>query len=345
MQQNTNHNHTRTVAHRRQTALLTVQIGAFLFALAIGFVFPAPAAPLSVVMTGDSIASATGTRMQSALNRIGIDAVANTVAWGGSTSGRYVGREVNPHLGYAHSFIDDALAYNPDVVILNLGVNNSFQNQMAEYATDLSYILDTFAAHGVKVILGGLIPVLPNPTSSSYDRVDQEIRTFYNPYLQLQAKARGLVFVENYNAIQQQVGWKNWYSEDGVTPGYVHLYGGGPSRPGYTWLANQYAAGIAQLYAGDANLDGRVDGADYVIWSNHLKQPGKFRDGDFNLDGMVDGADYIVWANRFSSQTGNAALTRASQLVPEAGGATLALCGLLTLIVPPFARRRLTRRA
>jgi subtilisin family serine protease len=47
----------------------------------------------------------------------------------------------------------------------------------------------------------------------------------------------------------------------------------------------------------DANGDGQVDMADYVIWLNHYNQTtslGK-REGDFNLDNFVDGTDYMIW--------------------------------------------------
>ncbi|MBL9123199.1 MAG: cellulase family glycosylhydrolase [Planctomycetaceae bacterium] len=53
---------------------------------------------------------------------------------------------------------------------------------------------------------------------------------------------------------------------------------------------------------GDANADGRVDGADYTVWADNFLQAsvlGRFA-GDFNRDGVVNGADYTIWADRFS---------------------------------------------
>jgi hypothetical protein len=53
--------------------------------------------------------------------------------------------------------------------------------------------------------------------------------------------------------------------------------------------------------AGDANGDGRVDIADYVIWieqyGNYNPTPNK--DPDFNNDGRVDGKDYIIWLSNY----------------------------------------------
>ena len=72
------------------------------------------------------------------------------------------------------------------------------------------------------------------------------------------------------------------------------------------WLA---LAGIAENYTGssflrgDANLDGAVDGADFILW-NSAKFTGTptWSDGDFNADGAVDGQDFIIWNdNKFLS--------------------------------------------
>ena len=48
-----------------------------------------------------------------------------------------------------------------------------------------------------------------------------------------------------------------------------------------------------QLFAGDANLDGCVDGLDYVTWSSNYGQGGMaWKDADYNGDTVVDGLDY-----------------------------------------------------
>lgn len=52
---------------------------------------------------------------------------------------------------------------------------------------------------------------------------------------------------------------------------------------------------------GDANGDGKVDGADFIIWFNHYKlsTSNGLTDGDFNNSGTVDGADFIIWFNNY----------------------------------------------
>jgi glucose/arabinose dehydrogenase len=67
------------------------------------------------------------------------------------------------------------------------------------------------------------------------------------------------------------------------------------------WLsvAGQANLGAGRSYQlGDANLDGTVDGQDFLIWNNN-----KFTDSngwcgaDFTADGTTDGADFLKWNN------------------------------------------------
>jgi hypothetical protein len=78
----------------------------------------------------------------------------------------------------------------------------------------------------------------------------------------------------------------------------------------------------------DANLDGTVDGLDFILWN-----AGKFTatllwdGGDFNGDGINDGLDFIQWnANKFTSSDGVSA-------VPEPGIGRLLMAALISLAV------------
>jgi autotransporter-associated beta strand protein len=57
-------------------------------------------------------------------------------------------------------------------------------------------------------------------------------------------------------------------------------------------------------YAGDLNMDGFVDGADYGVIDNYVQFPGTdgYVNGDFNYDGVIDGADYGVIDNTIQLQ-------------------------------------------
>ena len=57
-------------------------------------------------------------------------------------------------------------------------------------------------------------------------------------------------------------------------------------------------------YAGDANLDGTIDGGDYGIIDNFVQVPNAdgYANGDFNYDGVIDGGDYGIIDNNIQAQ-------------------------------------------
>ena len=63
---------------------------------------------------------------------------------------------------------------------------------------------------------------------------------------------------------------------------------------------------IKYTYAGDANLDGVIDGGDYGIIDNFVQVPGAagYFNGDFNFDGVIDGGDYGIIDNNMQAQGG-----------------------------------------
>jgi hypothetical protein len=92
------------------------------------------------------------------------------------------------------------------------------------------------------------------------------------------------------------------------------------------WLARAGAVNLASggsYLGGDANLDGVVDGSDFLIWNEHkFSTDAAWCRGDFNADGVVDGFDFLVWnENKFQSST---------VVVPEPSCGTLLLWMLLT---------------
>jgi hypothetical protein len=72
------------------------------------------------------------------------------------------------------------------------------------------------------------------------------------------------------------------------------------------WLALAGAENLASgnpYLLGDANLDGFVNGADFVVWNTgKFTSNSAWTQGDFNSDGFVNGADYVTWnGNKFQS--------------------------------------------
>jgi hypothetical protein len=80
----------------------------------------------------------------------------------------------------------------------------------------------------------------------------------------------------------------------------------------------------------DANLDGTVDGSDFLIWNNSKFVPsGAWSLGDFNADGVTDGADFLLWNNNKFQ------IADTRQNVPEAG-----LCWQLIVCFACFCWQR-----
>ncbi len=62
--------------------------------------------------------------------------------------------------------------------------------------------------------------------------------------------------------------------------------------------------GLSSPYKyGDANLDGFVDGLDFISWNKHkFDEALNWDEGNFNGDSVIDGSDFILWnSNKFTS--------------------------------------------
>lgn len=55
-------------------------------------------------------------------------------------------------------------------------------------------------------------------------------------------------------------------------------------------------SGTSAFLPGDSNLDGIVDGLDFIAWNSaKFTSVAAWSQGDFNADGGVDGLDFIIW--------------------------------------------------
>jgi beta-glucanase (GH16 family) len=83
------------------------------------------------------------------------------------------------------------------------------------------------------------------------------------------------------------------------------------------------------LDVADANGDGQVDGADFLVWQRHLNAADASgpADGDFNFDGAVDKRDLDVW----NQQSGNAAAPNGQPAAAAAPEPSTAMLTLTTL--------------
>ncbi len=90
------------------------------------------------------------------------------------------------------------------------------------------------------------------------------------------------------------------------------------------WLAEAGAINLGPGRAyrvGDANLDGVVDGQDFIRWNAYkFSSTTAWCDGNFNGDFFVDGHDFILWnANKFTSSDVDMTKLPSGWMTPMAG--------------------------
>lgn len=116
----------------------------------------------------------------------------------------------------------------------------------------------------------------------------------------------------------------------------IQLFVSGP-------LSSIVSIEVYYLPAGDFNLDGVVDAADYIVWRNSVGQTGSGLLADANGDGVVNGADYTRWKADFGQTQflAPAALgfARVGAVVPEPGTIGIALGAAVMALMACFVRR------
>jgi hypothetical protein len=353
----------------------------WLFALAPFCASPLAAAGLNIVVTGDSNATAVGpSRLTWAMQAQSVAGKATAIASGGSNAPLYAGLllDLNHHpdpafhnqavealngpvYGYSSIYLYGSVIDpnpDPDAVIIMLGTTDAYVAPLVPavwpiYQTIMTQVYDyltttpTPSGKYPDIFVAAPLPILSSPITSLNADADAFLTTTMIPWIEstvemFQAAGRKIHFVDVNDAIRQQPNWQNWYSENGQTPGYFHLWG--QNAAGYTWLTNYLLNSILDVHAGDANLDGFIDGIDYVAWADHFGAAGNWSQGDFNHDGIVNGIDYVIWADQFnaasaaqslasSGEISPSALGRETMTVPEPGTATMCLMAIATAIL------------
>ncbi len=81
--------------------------------------------------------------------------------------------------------------------------------------------------------------------------------------------------------------------------------------------------GLATEDGADFDIDGDVDGDDFLIWQRGYGRPdAKFAEGDANGDGQVNGLDFLIWQSGYGTP-----LDKSLAALPEPStGFLLAAC-------------------
>lgn len=326
------------------------------------------AGTLNIVATGDSITTGYAPiRMTLAMMSQGITGTGYSIASGGATAPIYVGDQLDirhmpepsfhnqavdaingPVYGFGAPWIYGSVIVEhpePDAVIVMLGTNDAIQCAAGNYLAWPAYLSNMSATFAYlasaetpngkhpEIFIATPIPIL-NP---QYAAADAFIDSDVVPWLRDQVaywQGQGADFhlLDIRNSIQQQPDWQFWYNDG------LHLYA--QDQAGYVWMASEVLNAVLDLHAGDANLDGTIDGLDYTTWADHFQQNGNWSQGDFNHDGIVDGLDYCVWADHFSDAIEQRMPIEAAYLVPEPSGLLLAGMALAGLAVVAVRRQR-----
>lgn len=129
-----------------------------------------------------------------------------------------------------------------------------------------------------------------------------------------------------------------FFSADSITGQFDTVIGLPALEAGLAWrlLYEPTSVTAAVTLAGDFNLDGIVNLADYTLWRNSVGAMGPALAADANGDSVVDTADYDLWKTNFGNTTADFPAA-ASQAVPEPGAVWMLLAGVVAMAV---ARRR-----
>jgi lysophospholipase L1-like esterase len=115
----------------------------------------------------------------------------------------------------------DVIDLQPHTLVLLAGTNDIAGNTgpvtLAQIEANLASIIDLARVHGIQVVLCALLPADRYPWAPEI-RPAQPIREL-NRWIEAQARARGLRFVDFHSALTDpQGGLPTRYSEDGVHP-------------------------------------------------------------------------------------------------------------------------------
>ena len=113
-----------------------------------------------------------------------------------------------------------------------------------------------------------------------------------------------------------------WQSEVSVDGDTLYFYGIESDADSVTRL---YSAPILNLNPGDADRNGQVDFADFLLLSPNFGGPGQWQHGDFTSDGIVGFADFLLLSRYFKGSTDFAPVPEPSEWQLNIALATLGI--------------------
>ena len=106
-----------------------------------------------------------------------------------------------------------------------------------------------------------------------------------------------------------------------------------PTLPDSSWHLTYTATNVLLQVglAGDYNLNGTVDAADYIVWRKTLGQTGFALAADGNTNNQIDADDFNVWRANFGQTAGSGSGASGNATIPEPGTQLMLLTGILMM--------------
>lgn len=177
------------------------------------------ATPTAVSIAGDSITNAYWSDFRDVSAPVIWDV--SKVALGGLRAPQFNGEIAKS--GVLHDYTQDLIDLDPEIAILLLGTNDSLFDWsnpdhsavFGVYTNSMESILDRLEIAGITVILG--IPTPLQPNTEKLTAGEYNLATYYRPWTESEAFARGLAAVDFFDLFVTQSGWEDLFP-DGVHP-------------------------------------------------------------------------------------------------------------------------------
>lgn len=202
-------------------------------------------------------------------------------------------------------FNSDVLSKNPDIVIICFGMNDSALDmakyvEMETFKNNLRYFITTLKDRGVKIILCNSSYI---EESKYYTRHD---KTVFEPY------GGAAAFVDSYCqavrelAIEQEVYFADvraacdaYTNRLSIVTDGVHC-----TTLGYSLYSKLIGEQLTSIYLGDVNLDGEINGTDYLMIKRNFMgtyeiPETRFSFADVNGDSEISANDYVMIKRHF----------------------------------------------
>lgn len=239
------------------------------------------------------------------------DSITASGAWFAAINSRFGFNIINAGIGGNNTsdaklrFSTDVLKKNPDIVIICFGMNDSALDmakhiEINAFKDNLRYFITTLKEKGIKVILA-----TPNHIEESlyYTRHDSSVfapvggaAAYVDSYCEA---IRAVADEQGVYLADIRASCDNYPNRLSVVTDGVH-----PTTLGYSLYSALIGEQITKIYLGDANRDGKINAADYLLIKRHFLGSYTIPQthlsfADVDGDGEIRAKDYLALKRYF----------------------------------------------